>query len=73
MPLMVFFVQVLNKHCLEILQEALLNSVSNDLLPLMVGQSHGSFTLLSAKNVMFFQHCQKAIRVLCTEFRHEAF
>jgi hypothetical protein len=43
-----------NKHCWEILQETLLNSVSNDSLPLMVGQSHESFALLSAKNVMFF-------------------
>jgi hypothetical protein len=46
--------QVSNKYCSEILQETLLNSVSKDLLPFMVGQSHDSFTLLSAKNVMFF-------------------
>jgi hypothetical protein len=37
----------MNKHCAKILQETLLNSVSNDLLPFMVGQSHDSFTLLS--------------------------
>jgi hypothetical protein len=36
-----------NKHCSKIFQETLLNSVSNDLLPLMVGQSHDSFTLVS--------------------------
>jgi hypothetical protein len=33
-----------------------LNSVSNDLLPFMVGQSHDSFTQLSEKDVMLFQH-----------------
>jgi hypothetical protein len=60
------------EHCSEILQETLLTSVSNDLLPLMVGQSHDSFTLLSAKNVMSFQHCQRAIQVLRTEYRQEA-
>jgi hypothetical protein len=27
------------------------------LLPFMVGQSHDSFTLLSVKNVVLFQHC----------------
>jgi hypothetical protein len=27
----------------------------------MVGQSHDSFTLLSVKNVMLFQHCEQAI------------
>jgi hypothetical protein len=50
-----------NKHCSKILQETLLNSVSDDLLPLMVGQSHDSFTLLSVKDVMLFQHCQQVI------------
>jgi hypothetical protein len=45
---------LMNKHCSKILQEKLVNSVSNDLLLFMVGQSHDSFTLLSAKNVMFF-------------------
>jgi hypothetical protein len=44
------------------------NSVSNDLLPFMVGQIHDNFTLLSAKDVMLFQHSQKAIQVLT---RHE--
>jgi hypothetical protein len=34
-----------NKHCSKILQETLLNSVSKDLLPFMVGQSHDSFAL----------------------------
>jgi hypothetical protein len=43
-----------NKHCSEILQETLLNSVSNDLLPFMVGQSHYTCTLLNTKNVMLF-------------------
>jgi hypothetical protein len=60
-----------NKHCSKILQEILLNSVSNDLLPFMVGQSHDSFTLLSVKDVMLFQHCQQAIQVLCTGYRQE--
>jgi hypothetical protein len=40
-----------NKHS-KILQETLLNSVSNDLLPLIVGQSHDSFALVSVKDVM---------------------
>jgi hypothetical protein len=31
-----------------------MNSVSNELLPFMVRQSHDSLTLLSFKNVMFF-------------------
>jgi hypothetical protein len=53
------------KTLFEILQETLLNSDSNDLLPLMVGQSHDSFALLSVKNVMSFQHCQQAIQLLC--------
>jgi hypothetical protein len=43
----------------------LLNSVSNDLLPLMVGQSYDSFTLLSVTDVMLFQHCQQVIQVPC--------
>jgi hypothetical protein len=51
-----------NKHCSQILQETLLNSVSNDSLPFMVGQSHDSFTPLSVKDVMLFQHCQQAIQ-----------
>jgi hypothetical protein len=58
-----------NKHCSEILQETLLNGVSYDLLPFMVGQSYDSFTLLSVKDVMLFQHCQLAIQVLCTGHR----
>jgi hypothetical protein len=57
-----------NKHCLEILQETLLNSVSIDLLPFMVGQSHDSLTLLNVKEVI----CQQAIQVLCTGHRQEA-
>jgi hypothetical protein len=63
----------LYKHCSKILQETLLNSVSNDLRPCMVGQSHDSFTLLSAKDARLFQHCQWAIQVLCTEYRQEIF
>jgi hypothetical protein len=47
-----------NKHCSKIWQETLLNSVSNDLLPFRVRQSHDSFILLSVKDVMLFQHCQ---------------
>jgi hypothetical protein len=35
-----------NKHVSKISLETLLNSVSNDLLPFMVRQSHDSFTLL---------------------------
>jgi hypothetical protein len=53
-----------NLNCSEILQEILLNSVSNDLLPFAVGQSHGSFTLLSVRDVMLFQYCQQAIRAV---------
>jgi hypothetical protein len=49
-----------------ILQERLLNSVSNELLPLIVGQSHDSLALLRVKEVMLFQHCQHAIQVLST-------
>jgi hypothetical protein len=51
-------VQVCNTHCSKILQETLLNSVANDLLPLMVGQSRESFSLLSANDVGLFQHHQ---------------
>jgi hypothetical protein len=47
-----------NKRCSKILQETLLNSVSNDLLLCMVRQSHYSFILLSVNDVMLFQHCQ---------------
>jgi hypothetical protein len=61
-----------NKHCWKISQETLLNSVYNDLLPFVVGLSHDSFTLLSVKNVMLFQHCQQAIQALCTGFSQEA-
>jgi hypothetical protein len=43
--------------------------VSNELLPLMVGQSHDSFTLLGVKDVMLFQHCQQAIQVLFRGYR----
>jgi hypothetical protein len=39
------------------LQETLSNSVANDLLPFIAGQSHDSFTLLGVKDVMLFQHC----------------
>jgi hypothetical protein len=59
----------LNKHNSKISQETLLNSVSNEWLPLMVGQSHDSFTLLSVKDVMLFQHCQQAIYLVCTGYR----
>jgi hypothetical protein len=40
-------------------------SVSYKLLSFRVGQSHDSFTLLSIKNVILFQHCQQVIQVLC--------
>jgi hypothetical protein len=63
---------IMTEHCSEILQEQLLNSVSNELLPFMVGQSHDSFTLLSVKEVMLFQHCQQTIQVLCTGHKQEA-
>jgi hypothetical protein len=43
-----------NTHCSKILQETLLNSVSDELLSFMVGQSHDSFKLLSVKDVMLF-------------------
>jgi hypothetical protein len=39
------------------LQERLLNSVANDLLPFMVGQSHESLTLLRVNDVGLFLHC----------------
>jgi hypothetical protein len=42
------------------------------LLSFMVRESHDSFTLLSVKDVMLFQHCQQAIQVLCTAYRQEA-
>jgi hypothetical protein len=40
------------------------NSISNDLLPIRVEQSHASFTLLSVKGLMLFQHCKQAVQVL---------
>jgi hypothetical protein len=61
-----------NKHCLKILQERFLNSVANDLLPFMVGQSHESFTLLSVNDVGLFLHCFQANEVMCTGCRQEA-
>jgi hypothetical protein len=61
-----------NKRCLKILQERLLNRAFNDWLPLMVGQSHDSFTLLSVRDVMLFQPFQQAIQVLNMEYRQEA-
>jgi hypothetical protein len=39
------------------------------LLPFLAGQSHDSFTLLSVKHVMLYQHCQRAIQVLCTGYK----
>jgi hypothetical protein len=57
-------ISVLNKHSSKILQEALLNSVSNDLLPLMVGHNHDCFTLLSVTDVMLNR--QQAIQVMYT-------
>jgi hypothetical protein len=54
----------MNKHCSKILQETLSNSVSNGLLPFMVGQGLHIFTLLYVRDVMLFQHCQQAIQVL---------
>jgi hypothetical protein len=62
-----------NKHCSEILLETLLSSVSNDLLPFVVGQGHNSLTLLRLKKVMLSQHCQQAIQVLCKGHEQEAF
>jgi hypothetical protein len=41
-----------NKLCLNISQETHLNSVLNDSLPFMVGQSRVSFTLLNVKQGM---------------------
>jgi hypothetical protein len=64
--------QTSNKHCYKISQETHLNSVTYDLLPFMVGQRHESFTLLSVNDVMLFQHCQQAIKVMCTRHREEA-
>jgi hypothetical protein len=61
-------VSAVNKHCLKISQETLLNSVSNDLLSFMVGQIHDSFTLLSAMDVMLFQLFQQAIQVMYTGY-----
>jgi hypothetical protein len=55
----------LNIICSKISHETLLNtcSVIHDfLLPLMVGQSHDSFKLLSVKDVILFQHCQQVIQ-----------
>jgi hypothetical protein len=65
-------IHFMNKHCSEILQETLLNSVANDLLPFMVGQGHDSLTLLRVKEVTSLQHCLQAIQVLCAEHRQEA-
>jgi hypothetical protein len=56
--------QSVNKHCSKLSQETLLNSVSYDLLRFTARQSHDSFTLLSVKDVMLFQHCEQAILVL---------
>jgi hypothetical protein len=56
----------LKKHCLKILWATLFNSVSNKLLPLKVGQSHDSFTLL-----VLFQYCQQAIQGLCPGYIYE--
>jgi hypothetical protein len=61
-----------NKHCSKISLETLLSSVFNDLLPFMVGQSHDSFTLLSVKDMMLYQHFLQAIQELCTGCRQEA-
>jgi hypothetical protein len=57
---------------LENLAGTLLNSVSKELLPFMVGQSHDSFTLLRVKDEMLIQHCQQAIQVMRTGYRQEA-
>jgi hypothetical protein len=56
------------KNSSEISQETLLNSVFNDFLPLMVGQSHDSFTLLIVKDVTLFHDYQQAIQLLYTGF-----
>jgi hypothetical protein len=50
-------------------KETLMSSVSDELLPFVVGQSRDSFTLLRVKDVMLFQHCQQVIHVLCTGCR----
>jgi hypothetical protein len=63
---------LLNKHCSQILQETLLNSVPDDLLPFMVGHGHDNFTLLTVKDVMLFQHCQLVIKMLFTGYRQKA-
>jgi hypothetical protein len=60
-----------NKHCSKILQETLLNSVANDLLPFIVVQSRDSFTLLSVKDVGLVQHCQQANKMMCTGCKQE--
>jgi hypothetical protein len=62
----------MNKHCWEMLQETLLDSVSVDWLPFMVGQSHDSLPLLRDKEVMLFQHCQQVFQVICIGHRQEA-
>jgi hypothetical protein len=72
MSICCYFNECQNKHCSKIAQETLLNSVSYDLLPFMVGQSQDNFTLPSVKDVMLFQHCQQAIQVLCTGYRLKA-
>jgi hypothetical protein len=43
---------LVNKCYSKILHEKILNCVSSDLLPFMVGQSHDNFTLLIVKDVM---------------------
>jgi hypothetical protein len=58
-----------NKHSSKISQETLLNSVSIEMLPFKVGEKHDSFTLMSVKDVMVFQHCQHAIHLVCTGYR----
>jgi hypothetical protein len=64
-------VDSVNKHCLKTLLETLLNSVSNDLLPFVVGQSHDSYPLMSVKDVLLCQHCQQATQVLCMRYRQD--
>jgi hypothetical protein len=39
----------------------------------MVGQSLDGFTLLSVEDVVLFQHCQQAIKVLCMGYKQEVF
>jgi hypothetical protein len=53
----------------QIWQETLLNSVANEWLPFMVGQSKDSFTLLSVMDVVLLHHCQQAIHLVCTGYR----